>query len=157
LRETLLNDVFFWLGFVSALLTLCLVPQLRDVLLQTVETSGPFKFTNLLQGFTWTAWGFLVYWAFLLSGTMASLLYVVPPSFLSEGGKGTAPRAPAPPSVRDWAGVAVYLVFVLFCVLLSFPAWLSWVIIAVGVIKFHRPMRWCSASFWFVWWRSWAT
>ena len=86
LARTALLDVGFWSTLIVLIVVVFMVPQIHNVILQTVETG-----TNVFGAATLLSAGFLAFLAVLAAAAFASLLYVVPPSFRSQEGRGARP------------------------------------------------------------------
>jgi hypothetical protein len=134
LLASLRADLFFWVGLVLAGCAMS-VPQVRNVLLQTVQApalASSASFWNLpRQVLSPSAWmeaaGFLVYLAFLFAATASSVLFVVPPSFLAAPG-----RLPGPPGRREAVGGVVLLLVLPVFVLLPLRDYLRGAADALG-------------------------
>ncbi len=86
LASTALRDVGFWSTLVVLIVVVFMIPQIHNIILQTVETG-----TNVFGAATLLSAGFLAFLSLLAAAAFASILYVVPPSFRSQEGQGAKP------------------------------------------------------------------
>jgi hypothetical protein len=128
LGKTLRTDVLFWASLVLSLGGL-LVPQIWTVLTQTVEAPALSKLSDtgklaalVASPSTLEAAGFLVYLSLLGTVMLASVLFVVPPSFLAVSGNPAQPiRLPRPPRRRMVLATVLLLLLLPVFVLLPVP------------------------------------
>src|SRR5262249_21374224 len=151
LIDSLTKDTFYLLSLVLLVAVVFAVPQISNVMWQTVQTGPGFSPRHLWHKGTVEAFGFLLFLSFLAVGTVASLLFVVPPSFLSEAGEGAQPiHLHRWPRWRRLGGVAVFLALLPVFVILPLPQWL---LLLLAVVLLFRPIsrRVASWSGWLVW------
>src|SRR5262245_31447409 len=141
--NSLRKDIFFWLSLGVGVGSL-FVPQVRTVIWQAVkgpnllEASSVGGIVELLGSkTTCEAAGFLAYLALLATLFAASILFVVPPSFLAGGGNAALPvQLPNLPTRWLVAVVLGLLVLLPVFVLLPIP---PLVLILVTVVLLFRP------------------
>ena len=88
------SDLFFWMGVLVAVVIL-MIPQISAVFLQVEFDFRTLTASGARSEALWALVLFLGFIAFVYGVallSLASALYVVPPSWLSEGGPGSAPR-----------------------------------------------------------------
>jgi hypothetical protein len=151
LTELLHRNIFFGTTLVVLLLVVFFVPQIRNVMWQTVDTGPGISISHLWSKSTLEAAGFLTFLSALAVGTVASLLFVVPPSFLSKDGQGADPIRP-PRLPNQWRLVVLLLLLVLLPIFVILPLPQGALLLVSAVLLFRPMGRLISqSSGWLAW------
>jgi hypothetical protein len=149
---SLSKDFLFWLCLLLMLGALFFVPQVQEVIFQTAQGSDSPQAAAIGSGTAWVPFFYLLYLALLLTGTIASVLLVVPASFWRAG---RAVQPPPPPALSRTAALRILGVLFVLALggFLDFTKWLGdvypWLpVLLLGLLLFPwvaHAVFWCSA------------
>jgi hypothetical protein len=149
---SLRKDFLFWFSLLLIAWIAFLVPQVHDVIFQTAQGSISPRSGQFFRWNAWVPFFYLMYLAVLLTGTAASILFVVPPSLMSALGRSVRPAPPPPFSRAAVLRLVGILLVLALGGILDFTKWLGilypWLpVILLGELLFP----WAA---WAVYWSS---